>query len=61
MMAEVHLDRTVVEAIETGLNAGYDIEVRKNRYGITVASVGKKLIYKDNPIQETIPKREGTK
>ncbi len=60
-MAEIHLDRTVVEAIETGLNAGYDIEVRKNRYGITVASVGKKLIYKDNPIQETIPNREGTK
>lgn len=60
MMAEVHLDSEVVEAIETGLNAGYDIEVRKNKFGITVASVGKKVIYKNNPIQETIPKREGT-
>ena len=55
------LNRSAVETIETILEGGYDVEIRKNRNGITIASVGKKLIYKDNPTEDTIPKREGTR
>lgn len=58
---EIKLTKPIIEAIENTLNAGYDVEVRRNKYGPTVASVGKKVIYKGNPIEEPIPNREGTK
>lgn len=50
----VKLTKEAVQKIETALDGGYDVEVRKNKIGITVASVGKKLIFKSEiPIIET--------
>ena len=41
-----YLDEEAIEAIEAALRGGYDVEIRKNQYGVTVASVGKKVTYK---------------
>lgn len=43
------LNREAIETIEKALDAGYDVEIRKNKNGITIASISKKLVYKDNP------------
>jgi len=47
------LDKEAIEAIEIALNGGYDVEVRKNKNGVTIASMGKKVIYKKQPTIES--------
>lgn len=54
-MTATRLDLEAVETIEKALDAGYDVEIRKNKNGITIASVSKKLVYKDNPIGNSEP------
>ena len=36
-----------INHIETVLESGYDCEIRKLKKGITIASVGKKVVYKE--------------
>lgn len=36
-----------IKHIETVLESGYDVEIRKLKKGITIASVGKKVVYKE--------------
>ena len=36
-----------ISHIETVLASGYDCEIRKLKKGITIASVGKKVVYKE--------------
>lgn len=43
-----YLDDTAVTAIENILASGCDVEIRSLKKGITVASVGKRVIYKQN-------------
>lgn len=38
--------------IDNILSAGYDVELRSNRYGTTVASVSKQVRYKGNENNE---------
>lgn len=45
---KVKLQPRLIEEIETALAAGYDIELRNTRYGVTAASLSKKLIYKES-------------
>lgn len=44
------LNKEAIISIEKALQAGYDVEVRHNKYGITVASVSKKLVCKGTEI-----------
>ena len=41
------LDKDAVKAIERILASGFDVELRKKKYGVTIASVGKKVVYKE--------------
>lgn len=52
-MKPVKLNREIVESIESSLNRGYDIEIRTNKYGVTVAEVSKRVTYKNNPMTES--------
>jgi uncharacterized protein with LGFP repeats len=36
-----------INHIETVLASGYDVEIRSLKKGITIASVGKKVVYKE--------------
>lgn len=38
----------MIETIEKILSSGYDVEIRSLSKGVTIASVGKKLVYKEN-------------
>lgn len=49
MQQKVKLNNKAVIAIETILDAGYDVEIRRNKNGVTIASVGKKVTYKEDP------------
>lgn len=55
------LDREAIKSIETILANGYDVEIRKTKYGVTIASIGKKVVYKGNSTDESVsaiePKR----
>ena len=42
------IEEKAIKAIDTILESGYDVEIRKTKFGVTVASVGKKVIYKEN-------------
>lgn len=52
-MKHVKLTKEIVEIMESSLNRGYDLEVRTNKYGLTVAEVSKRVVYKDNPLTES--------
>ena len=41
------IEEKAIKAIDTILESGYDVEIRKTKFGVTVASVGKKVIYKE--------------
>ena len=41
----MHLEKQAVQTIEQILETGQDVEIRKNRHGITIASVNKRLMY----------------
>ncbi len=47
-MEKIKLSEEAIEAIEVGLSTGYDVEVRVNRYGVSVATNSKKVTYKEN-------------
>lgn len=53
-MEKIKLSKQAIEAIELGLSAGYDIEVRTNRYGVSVATNSKKVTYKENQPEEKV-------
>ena len=42
-----------ISHIETILASGYDVEIRKLKKGITIASVGKKVVYKEGANEDT--------
>lgn len=42
-----------IKHIETVLASGYDVEIRKLKKGITIASVGKKVVYKEGENENT--------
>ena len=42
------IEEKAIKAIDTILESGYDVEIRKTKFGVNVASVGKKVIYKEN-------------
>ena len=46
-MKQVKLTNEQIKEIETVLASGYDCEIRNLRLGITIASVGKKVVYKE--------------
>lgn len=48
-MKQTKLNSKAIATIENALEAGYDVEVRRNKYGITIASVSKKVTYKEDP------------
>ena len=52
-MKHVKLNKEIIEIMESSLNRGYDLEVRTNKHGITVAEVSKRVVYKDNPTTES--------
>lgn len=52
-MNNVQLNKEIIDAITSSLNRGYDIEIRRNKYGVTVAEVSKRLVYKNNPTTES--------
>lgn len=57
-----HLTLDAIEEIEKALEH-YDVELRNTNYGVTVASVLKRVVYKRNEfvdIRENKPKREVT-
>lgn len=41
-----------ISHIETVLESGYDCEIRSLKKGITIASVGKKVVYKEVQVNE---------
>ena len=41
------LSQEQINHIETVLESGYDCEIRKLKKGLTIASVGKKVVYKE--------------
>ncbi len=47
------LTGTQISHIETILASGYDVEIRKLKKGITIASVGKKVVYKEGVDEDT--------
>lgn len=47
-MEKITLTPEAISAIEYGLSQGYDIEVRKCAYGVSVATNQKKVTYKEN-------------
>lgn len=44
---KVKLTNEQINHIETVLASGYDVEIRSLKKGITIASVGKKVVYKE--------------
>ena len=47
-----------ISHIETVLASGYDCEIRSLRKGITIASVGKKVVYKETQHENSSEDRE---
>jgi hypothetical protein len=47
-----------ISHIETVLESGYDCEIRKLKKGITIASVGKKVVYKETQEHEQQRERD---
>lgn len=47
------LTKEAIEEIDNILASGFDIEARKNRYGITVASVSKQVRYRGSEDEKT--------
>ena len=52
-MKQVKLTSEQIKEIETVLASGYDCEIRNLRLGITIASVGKKVVYKEGKNEDT--------
>lgn len=48
------LDRQAIIEIDNALAAGYDSEVRANRYGVTVASVSKQVRYRGSENEQEL-------
>lgn len=55
---KISLPSEAIEAIETGLANGFDIEVRLTKYGVSVATNSKKVTYKENSIGNSEPMKE---
>ena len=47
-----------INHIETVLASGYDVEIRSLKKGITIASVGKKVVYKETAYENSSADRE---
>lgn len=52
------MDKEAIKTIESILANGYDVEIRKTKYGITIASIGKKVVYKENLTDERVSANE---
>lgn len=57
-MEKIKLTPEAITAIEYGLSQGYDVEVRVNRYGVSVATNQKKVTYKENSLDNTESMKE---
>lgn len=57
-MAEIKLTKAQTQEIERALSSGYDVEIRPLKRGITIASVAKKLVYRDEAFNERELRRQ---